>query len=478
MFYYICLVNKLLTTIFNMKNSLLVMSLIFSGLSMAGQNSEGGINASQLQDITTSYTPSESDKAVHNALAKNQISNLALNQDRLKNNDSYFSNKVKTKGISNQKSSGRCWLFTGLNVMRSDMISNLDLPEFQLSQNFNFFWDMLEKSNLFLQSVIDSAQEPMDNRRVEWLFRNPIGDGGQFTGIIDIVSKYGVVPAVVMPETAQSENTSAMRGLLSQKLREWGLRLRKMAAGGADLSQLEAEKMKMLKETYRFLALNLGTPPSSFEWTRYNSKGEPVETKTYTPKEYYDTMIGYDLKDGYVMMMNDPSRPYWEVYEIDLDRHVYDGNNWKFVNVPMDIIKETAIASLKDSTALYFSCDVGKFIDRDRGYLDLDTYDYEDLFGMSFPMTKAERIATGASASTHAMTLSGVDLDKNGKPKKWLVENSWGKGANDGYLYMTDPWMDEYLFRLVAEKQYVPKKVTDTLKKKTPIILPPWDILY
>ena len=461
-----------------MKTSLLIIPLLLSSLTISAQENQGGIQSEQLKEITSSYTPTASDKAIHNALAKNQINNLAVNQKRLENNDKHFSTRVKTKGITNQKSSGRCWLFTGLNVMRADMIDKLDLPEFQLSQNYNFFWDMLEKSNLFLQSIIDTRNEPMDNRKVEWLFSNPIGDGGQFTGVIDIVSKYGVVPATVMPETAQSENTGTMRNLLSQKLREWGLKLRKMAANGDSLTQLEQEKMDMLKQTYRFLALNLGTPPTTFEWTRYNSKGEPVETKTYTPQEYYNDLIGYDLKNGYVMMMNDPSRPYWEVYEIDLDRHVYDGNNWKFVNVPMDVIKETAIASLNDSTLLYFSCDVGKFIDRDRGYLDLDNYDYEDLFGISFPMTKAERIATGASASTHAMTLSGVDLDQNGKPKKWLVENSWGKGANDGYLYMTDPWMDEYLFRLVAEKQYVPKKVIETLEKKQAILLPPWDILF
>lgn len=456
----------------------LLLSLLSSGILCIARENNGGISADNLKEITTGYSPSGNDKAIHNALAKTPINTLALKQERLENNDTYFSTKVKTKGITNQKQSGRCWLFTGLNVMRADMIDNLDLPEFQLSQNYNFFWDMLEKSNLFLQSIIDSAKEPMDNRRVEWLFRNPLSDGGQFTGIIDIVSKYGVVPSTVMPETAQSENTGTMRNLLSQKLRAWGLELRKMAQEGVSSKKLEEKKLQMLKETYRFLALNLGTPPSSFEWTRFNSKGEPVETKTYTPLEYYNELIGYDLKDGYVMMMNDPSRPYWQVYEIDLDRHMYDGNNWKFVNVPMDVIKETAIKSLQDSTLLYFSCDVGKFIDRDRGYLDLDTYDYEDLFATDFPMNKAERIATGASASSHAMTLSGVDLDKNGKPKKWLVENSWGNGANNGYLIMTDPWMEEYLFRLVAEKKYAPEKVVELFEKQQPVLLPAWDILY
>ena len=457
---------------------LFVLFLSTAGIMTVAAQGTGGINSNQLNEIRDSYANTQSDKAIQNALATNPISTLALNHERLTDTDNYFSHKVKTKGISNQKSSGRCWLFTGLNVMRSDMINKYDLPEFQFSQNYNSFWDLFEKSNLFLQTVIDTSNEPMDNRRVEWLFHNPIGDGGQFTGVIDIIGKYGVVPAAVMPETAQSEGTATMRQLLGWKLKEDGLKLRKMAANGAKTAALEEAKVGMLKEIYRFLALNLGVPPTSFEWTRYNSKGEPVETKTYTPQEFYQDYVGADLKNGYVMMMNDPSRPYWEVYEIDLDRHMYDGENWKFVNVPMEVIKETAIASIKDSTAMYFSCDVGKFIDRDRGRLDLDNYDYESLFGIEFPMNKAERISTGASASTHAMTLSGVDLDKDGKPKKWLIENSWGRRANDGYLIMTDPWMDEYLFRLVAEKQYVPKKVTETLNSKTPIVLPPWDILY
>ena len=461
-----------------MKKTIFILFASLCTMSGMAQKSAGGVNPDQLKEITGNYVQTPGDKAIHNALATNPINKIALNQERLTDTDNYFSHKVNTKGISNQKSSGRCWLFTGLNVMRSDMINKYDLPEFQFSQNYNSFWDLFEKSNLFLQTVIDTSKEPMDNRRVEWLFHNPIGDGGQFTGVIDIIGKYGVVPAAVMPETAQSEGTSTMRQLLGWKLKEDGLKLRKMAADGAKPAALEAAKIGMLKEIYRFLALNLGVPPTSFEWTRYNSKGEPVETKVYTPQEYYQEFVGADLKNGYVMMMNDPSRPYWEVYEIDLDRHMYDGENWKFVNVPIEVIKETAIASLKDSTAMYFSCDVGKFIDRDRGRLDLDTYDYESLYGIEFPMNKAERISTGASASTHAMTLSGVDLDKDGKPKKWLVENSWGKGANNGYLIMSDPWMDEYLFRLVAEKQYVPKKVTDTLNSKEAIILPPWDILF
>ena len=447
-------------------------------LSVSAQYGPGGLSANDLKSIADSYTPTTSDKAITNALASGSINTLALNQERMNNFDTHFSHKVPTKGISNQKSSGRCWLFTGLNVLRSDMINKLNLPSFQLSQNYNFFYDQLEKSNLFLQAIIDTAKEPSDNRTVDWLFHNPLSDGGQFTGVADNIMKYGVVPATVMAETAQSNSTGTMRMLLSNKLREWGLQLRKMAAGGSNVKTLEAKKMEMLKEVYRFLALNLGVPPTEFTWTRYDAKGKPVDTRTYTPQEFYKEYIGTDLRGDFVMMMNDPSRPYYEVYEIDLDRHLYDGDNWKFVNVPIEVIKETAIKSIKDSTMMYFSCDVGKCYDRDRGALDLETYDYESLFDTTYGMNKAERIASGASASSHAMTLAGVDLDKDGKPVKWWVENSWGPGANDGHLIMTDAWMDEYLFRLVANKKYVPAVVLETLKNKKPIKLPAWDPLY
>lgn len=439
----------------------------------------GGLSAGQIETMRESFKPSVAERAIQNALASNGINALAVNRQRLVNAPgTYFSIKVPTKGITNQKQSGRCWLFTGLNVMRSDMINNLHLPAFQFSQNYNFFWDQLEKSNLFLQSVIDSAGDPLTDRRVEWLFNHPLSDGGTFMGVADIVMKYGVVPASVMPETSQSDNTSQMSRLLGLKLKEWGLRLRKMHAEGASKEAIDKEKNDMLAQVYRYLALNLGEPPVNFEWTLTDGAGKPVETNTYTPLEFYKEYVGYDLDNDFVMLMNDPSRPFWEVYEIDLDRHTYDGHNWRYVNVPMEVIKESAVASLKDSTMMYFSCDVGKFFDRERGTLDLNNYDYSSLFGMDFPMTKAERIATGASASSHAMTLAGVDLTENGKPTKWYVENSWGPGANDGHLIMTDEWMDEYLFRLVSDKKYVPQKVLDTLANKKPILLPAWDILY
>ena len=284
--------------------------------------------------------------------------------------------------------------------------------------------------------------------------------------------KYGAVPADVMPETLAANNTSQMSSQLRNKLREDGLKLRETAP-----KDLQRSKVEMLKEIYRMLALCLGVPPAEFTWARYNAKGEFVSEKSYTPQSFYREFVGEDLENNYIMVMNNPSVEYNKVYEIEYDRHVYDGHNWVYLNLPIEKIKEMAIASIKDNTALYFSCDVGKFLDRKRGIADLGNFDYESLMGVSFGMDKKQRILTHASGSTHAMTLIAVDL-KDGKPQKWMVENSWG--ATSGYkgnIIMTDEWFDEYMFRLVVEKKYVPADVMALMNQK-PIMLPSWDPMF
>lgn len=444
------------------------------GLSAANN---GGISPQMMERLRANYTNAPADRALRNALNATSIDKLAANAEARPANTDHMTYRVKSRGITDQKSSGRCWLFTGLNVLRSQMMAKNNLSELKLSQNYNFFYDQLEKANLFLQAIIETGKEPMDSRRVEWLFKNPLSDGGQYTGLSDNITKYGVVPAEIMPETFSSNSTSRLSNLVSLKLREDGLKLRSMIASGAKAKQIDETREKMLGEIYRMLALTLGVPPTQFTWTRRDAKGNTVDTRTYTPQEFYREYAGNNLKDDYVMLMNDPTRPYHALYEIDLDRHAYDGQNWTYINLPMEEIKEMAIASLKDSTMMYFSCDVGKFFDREKGVLDVDNFDYESLFGTTFGMNKADRIRTGASASSHAMTLVGVDLDKTGKPQRWLIENSWGPGANGGHLIMTDPWMDEYMFRLVVNRKYVPAKTLDILKQK-PTVLPAWDPMF
>ncbi len=456
--------------------SIILTSCLFLALPLIASDN-GGISADMLSRLKAGYDRSPSTRALRNAISGSDIDKLAVNPESKNCFDTRFSDRVKSKGITDQHRSGRCWLFTGLNVLRSQIMAKHNLPELKLSQNYNFFFDQLEKSNLFLQAIIDLADKPMDDKTVDWLFRHPLSDGGQYTGLSDNIMKYGIVPANVMNETFSANNTSKLNYLISLKLREDGLELRKMHAEGKKAKALADRKEQMLGEIYRMLALTLGEPPTEFVWTRVDEKGNTVETKKYTPISFYREMAGNDLKGDYVMLMNDPTREYYKLYEIDFDRHTYDGDNWTYINLPTNDIKKMAIKSIKDSTMMYFSCDVGKFLDRERGVLDIDNFDYESLMGTTFGMSKADRIRTYASASSHAMTLVAVDIDADGKPVKWMVENSWGPGANDGHLIMTDKWFDEYMFRLVVNKKYVDAETLKILNQK-PIKLPAWDPMF
>lgn len=456
-----------------MKRQLITLSLLTLTLPSFSQ---GGISQQMLQTLRSSNHLSPAERALKNGLATSDIRTFALNQDNQTELNTYFSNSVPSKGITDQKSSGRCWLFTGLNVLRSQLINSKKLEELEFSQVYLFFYDQLEKSNLFLQAVIDTHKSPMDDKTVQWLFQHPLSDGGTFTGVADLVTKYGLVPKGVMPETFASNNTSRFTSFLKRKLREDGLILRESKKTGNELQQ---QKEKMLADIYHILVLGFGEPPTSFTWAPKDSKGNYRETpRQYTPLQFYQQMFDGNLNDDYVMLMNDPTREYWKTYEIQYDRHTYDGHNWCYLNVPMDEIKQAAIASIKDSTMMYMSCDVSKELDSERGLLDLKNYDYSSILGVQFGMDKRQRILSFDSGSTHAMTLKAVDLDPQGKPLKWEVENSWGATSGfKGHLIMTNEWLNEYLFRLVVNKKYLSSKILKASQQK-PTLLPCWDPMF
>ena len=453
-----------------MKKSLFIG--IFATLSLG--ISAQGLTPEVLSRLQAAQSATPADKVIHNALAAGDVSALAVNHDNQKEMDTWFNYSVPTKGITDQKSSGRCWMFTGLNVLRGQMIREHDLNGMEFSEVYLFFYDQLEKANLFLQAVIDTRSQPMDDKTVEWLFKNPLSDGGTFTGVADLTAKYGVVPAGIMPETYASNNTSRFTSLIKRKLREDGLRLRD-AGKKADL---QAMKVDMLAEIYHMLALAFGEPVTTFKWAPKDASGQYTsEPREYTPQQFYAEYLGNDLQNDYIMLMNDPTRDYWKTYEIEYDRHTYDGHNWLYLNLPLDDIKAMAIASIQDSTAMYFSCDVGKELDRTRGLLDLDNYDYGSIFGVTFGMNKEERVRTFDSGSSHAMTLMAVRLEDE-KPTMWKVENSWGASSGqNGYLIMTDEWFNEYMFRLVVNKKYCPEKVLKAAAQK-PTLLPCWDPMF
>lgn len=327
--------------------------------------------------------------------------------------------------------------------------------------------------------MIDYASKPLEDPKVQFFLKNPISDGGTFCGVADLTEKYGVVPMEVMPETYSSENTSRMAKLISSKLREYGLELRRMVASKKSKKELKLRKTEMLGTIYRMLALSLGEPVKKIAYAFKNKDGKQVsKAKVYTPQEFYKETVGATLNGTFLMVMNDPRRPYYKTYEVEYDRHTYDGHNWKYLNLPTDDIAKLAIASLKDGRKMYSSYDVGKQLDRNLGFLDTENYDYATLYNTDFTMTKAERISTFDSGSTHAMTLTAVDLDENGKPKKWKVENSWGsKNGHNGYLIMTNRWFENYMFRLVVDKRYASESMIKAFNQK-PIMLTSDDPLF
>lgn len=472
-----------------MQKLILTACLLLATTAMNAQKiaKDGGISSAMLQQIESKQPASAADRALANAIAQNKIDDLAKNYRNGATMTTTFSIETPTQSIHDQQSSGRCWMFSGLNVLRAnfakahagtDASDALHGAVVEYSQAYLFFYDQLEKANLMLQGTIDNAKKPIDDTRVQFFFKNPINDGGTFCGVADLTEKYGLVPMSAMPETYNADNTSRMSKLISSKLREYGLELRRMVASGKSAAQIRARKTEMLGTVYHMLAMTLGEPVKEFTYTFRDKDGKALLTKTYTPKSFYEATVGQPLNGTFIMVMNDPRRPYHKTYEVDYDRHTYDGHNWKYLNLPMDEIAQLAIASLKDGHKLYSSYDVGKQLDRKLGFCDLDNYDYGTLFGTTFPMNKADRIATFDSGSTHAMTLTAVDLDANGQPLKWKVENSWG--ASYGYkgcLIMTNRWFNEYMFRLVVNKKYASSQLLSEFDQK-PVEVMPEDPLF
>ena len=467
-----------------MQKLILSACLLLATTAMNAQKTakDGGISSDMIQQMEGRQPASAADRALANAIAQNKIDDLAKNYRNGATMTTTFSVETPAQSIHDQQSSGRCWMFSGLNVLRAnfakahadtDATDALHGAVVEYSQAYLFFYDQLEKANLMLQGTIDNARKPMDDTRVQFFFKNPLNDGGTFCGVADLTEKYGLVPMSVMPETYNSDNTSRMSKLIASKLREYGLELRRMVASGKTAAQLRARKTEMLGTVYHMLAMTLGEPVKTFTYTFRDKDGKALLTKTYTPKSFYDATVGHPLNGTFIMVMNDPRRPYHKTYEVAYDRHTYDGHNWKYLNLPMEEIAQLAIASLKDGHKLYSSYDVGKQLDRKSGFCDTDNYDYATLFGTTFPMDKADRIATFDSGSTHAMTLTAVDLDAKGQPLKWKVENSWG--ATYGYkgcLIMTNRWFNEYMFRLVVNKKYASSQLLAEFDQKPTEVMP------
>lgn len=457
--------------------SIIVSLVLLCVLQVVGQE-RTGIELNQIKKMREAFETDATNVVRMNALSNNTIKNIALDRSNMGSLDHHFKYRVKVSGISDQKSSGRCWLFTSYNILRPAVIEKYKLKEFEFSYNYLFFWDQFEKANLFLENILAHANEEIDSRYNHWLLGSPVSDGGVWNSFTNLVTKYGLVPSAAMPETHSSENTAYVRRLLNRKLREFAVELRQMKADNIKNKDIAAKKIDMMSTVYRMLALNFGQPPESFEYRFVTSDGTIGKTQEFTPQSFSKEVFPEVVYTDYVMLMNDPTRDYYKLYEIDNDRNVMEGRNWIYINLPSDEIKKYAVLSIKANEAMYASCDVGKQLNSDLGILDINNYNFGQVYDVQFGMSKKDRILTRESGSSHGMALVAVDVDESEKPLKWQFENSWGeKSGHNGYLTLTDKWFDEYMFRVVIRKNYLPESVLQILEQK-PTMLPPWDPMF
>ncbi|OQX56030.1 MAG: aminopeptidase [Candidatus Cloacimonas sp. 4484_209] len=422
----------------------------------------------------------EFDKNIHNkimmdAVTKVSVNDVAMSRKSIINMDFTFSHELETGNITYQKKSGRCWIFAGTNTLRIYLMRKLNLKQFELSQSYPFFYDKLEKSNYFLENIIDTIDEDVMSRVVMWLLSAPINDGGQWDMFINLVEKYGAVPKNVYPETFNSSNSAIINSLLTHKLREYASILRDMRKKHNRISSIRKKKNEMMKEVYRFLAISFGVPPEKFDFEYRDKKNKFHRYRKIKPQEFYKKFIGLDLRD-YASLINAPmgDKKYNTTYTVKYLGNIKGGKDVLYLNLPIETLKSLAVKQLKDNEPVWFGCDVGKYSDRKIGIMDTDLYDYNLVFNTDFSWDKGKRLDYGESKLTHAMVFIGVNL-VNGKPVRWKVENSWGKDSGKkGYFVMSDNWFNEFLYQVVINKKYMPQKIRQLLKKK-PVILPPWD---
>jgi len=430
-----------------------------------------------LEKFKKAFDAEPVNRVARNAAAANGIVNAAKNTEAPKSNPFGFNVEVDAGKVCNQKQSGRCWMFASYNVMRLEIMKKLNLENMELSQNYPLFYDKLEKANHFLENILETLNEPLEERTLAFLLTDPVGDGGQWDMFRSLVAKYGVVPKEVMPETAVSSMTRELNSFLTKKLRENACVLRKGHEQGKSPEELRQEKEEMMSTVYRMLAIGLGTPPERFSWEVRDKDKKLIEIRDITPQEFFRDYVGWDL-DEYVTVINAPTKdkPYGRTYTVQYLGNVRNGNYpVKYLNLPMDELRRLAICQLKDGKAVWFGSDVGQLSERKGGYLTMDALGVEELFSTKFGMTKEERLDYGDSLMTHAMVITGVELDDGERPVRWKVENSWGEDVGDkGYFVMDDAWFGEFAFQILLERKYLSeeqRKAYDT----EPILLKPWD---
>jgi len=434
------------------------------------------ITLPNIRKFNKSFNSSTSNQLARNALIQNDINKVAVHWENFSKINHIFSNTIsKQLPVTNQKSSGRCWGFAGLNLLRLEIVKNYNLSNFEFSQNYFMFWDKLEKANYFLENILKTLDQNYDSRLMMHLLQAPVQDGGQWDMFVNLIEKYGLVPKSVMPETNHSSKSSMMNYFLTHKLRECAFILRKSKKPRTTIKQLRSKKEEMMSVIYSLLCMFLGNPPIKFDWSIKDKNNKFTRFNNVDPLDFYRKFTKVKLKNK-VCLINAPmsNKKMNELYTIDFLGNVVGGNIIKYANVEINELKKAAIKSIKNDEAVWFGCDVGKMFNRELGIMDMNLYDYEKLFDTKFKMNKASRLEYGDSAMTHAMLFTGVDLKRN-TPRKWRVENSWGdKNGDKGYYLMSDSWFDEYNYEVVVDKKYLSNKTLEIFNRE-PHNLEPWD---
>ncbi|POS86832.1 putative cysteine proteinase 1 [Erysiphe pulchra] len=420
------------------------------------------------------------------ALSKADPKSVLSSRSAEINDQHIFNTVIPLEGapITDQKSSGRCWLFASTNVFRVALMKRHNLDKFELSQAYLFFYDKLEKSNYFLNQVLDTVHEPLDQRLMQTLLSQPVSDGGQWDMVVNLVEKYGLVPHTLYPDSFNATASSSIDALITTKLRENALQLRSLASSGIkSIEEISALKDRMVREIHLILTLTLGPPPApsnEFVWTYLDKNGVAHELRT-TPIAFAKELespksirITNSAVKSMISLVNDPRNEYNTLLTVDRLGNIVGGRSVTYVNVSISTIKEACIKMLQAGLPIFFGSDVGKYSNSRTGIMDDSLIDYELGFNIKLGMTKAERLMTGESAMTHAMVLTAVHIE-DGKSVRWRVQNSWGPNAGvDGWFVMSDKWMDEFVYQAVVEPRFVSQEVKDVLKTK-PKLLPVWD---
>ena len=437
------------------------------------------VTLEDLGAVRAQFVEERANVIAKNAVTAQGIREVARVPEAVAANTGTFDVEVRQGKRCDQKRSGRCWMFASLNTMRTRIIDRYNLKTFELSQAYPLFFDKVEKSNWFLENVLDTLDEPLSGRLMAHLLADPISDGGQWDMFRALVRKYGVVPKEAMPETACSSNTRDMDAYLTRYLRGAAKRLRESHEAGVGTDDLRAMKKEMMGEVTSLLITCLGEPPVQFDVRLRDKDDELVLSGTYTPQEFFDKVVSMPV-DDYVSVISAPTvdKPFGHTYTVDRLGNVVEAGGVRYLNLPVERLKELAVAQLQDGLPVWFGCDVAQSFIRDEGIMDTASLDVDGLFG--FPvegcLDRAERLDYGESLMTHAMVLEGVNLDAAGKPTLWKVENSWGdKRAKDGFDSITDAWFDQYVYQVVVDKRFLSDSERKTYETEEPTVLAPWD---